>query len=89
VEQREVEVVELPTGTEAILLVDDEETVRKLGQRILERCGYTVLKAENGVQALEVYQIHQKEIALVVLDAVMPEMGGGSVCGACGVWIRR
>jgi PAS domain S-box-containing protein len=76
VEERETKAAELPTGTETILLVDDEESVRKLGQRILKRCSYTVLMAENGVQALEVYQAHQGEIALVVLDALMPEMGG-------------
>ncbi|HID63024.1 MAG TPA: response regulator, partial [Anaerolineae bacterium] len=76
VEEKEAEVVELPTGTETILLVDDEETVHELGQRVLERCGYTVLTAENGVQALEVYQAHRGEIALVVLDVVMPQMGG-------------
>ncbi len=74
--EKEVEMLELPAGTETILLVDDEEAVRELGQRVLGRCGYTVLTAENGVQALEVYQAHQKEIALVVLDAVMPQMGG-------------
>jgi two-component system cell cycle sensor histidine kinase/response regulator CckA len=76
VEESEVEVSELPTGTEVILLVDDEGAVRKLGQRILEGCGYTVLMAEDGFQALEVYQAHQGEIALVVLDVVMPQMGG-------------
>jgi PAS domain S-box-containing protein len=76
VEESEVKVSELPTGTEVILLVDDEETVRKLGQRILERCGYTVLMAEDGFQALEVYKAHRGEIALVVLDVVMPQMGG-------------
>jgi two-component system cell cycle sensor histidine kinase/response regulator CckA len=76
VEERRVEVLELPTGTGTILLVDDEEAIRKLGERILKQCGYTVLEAENGVQALEVYQAHRGEIALVVLDMVMPEMGG-------------
>jgi PAS domain S-box-containing protein len=76
VEERETKAAELPTGTETVLLVDDEESVRKLGQRILKRCSYTVLMAKNGVQALEVYQAHQGEIALVVLDALMPEMGG-------------
>jgi two-component system cell cycle sensor histidine kinase/response regulator CckA len=75
-EERGREVSELPTGTETILMVDDEEAVRALGQSILEGCGYTVLMAENGVRALEVYQAHQGEIALVVLDVVMPEMGG-------------
>jgi DNA-binding NtrC family response regulator len=77
VEEREkVEGLELPIGTETILLVDDEETVRELGQHALERYGYTVLVAENGVRALEVYQAYQEEVALVVLDVVMPEMGG-------------
>ena len=74
--EREVEGWELPTGTETILLVDDEQAVQALGQRVLELCGYTVLMAENGDQALEVYQAHQGEIALVVLDVIMPEMGG-------------
>ena len=76
VEKGETEGLEPPTGTETILLVDDEKAVRELGQRVLEHCGYTVLTVENGVQALEVYQAHQGEIALVVLDAAMPEMGG-------------
>jgi PAS domain S-box-containing protein len=75
-EEREVEGLELPTGTETILVVDDEEMVRALGQAVLERCGYTVLMAENGVQALEVYQAHRGEIPLVVLDVIMPQMGG-------------
>jgi len=76
VEGREVEMLELPTGTETILLVDDEEMVRALGQAVLEPCGYTVLMAEDGVQALEVYQAHRGEIGLVVLDVIMPRMGG-------------
>jgi two-component system cell cycle sensor histidine kinase/response regulator CckA len=76
VEEREGEGVELPAGTETILLVDDEEAVRALGQGVLELCGYSVLMAEDGDQALKVYQAHQGEISLVVLDVVMPRMGG-------------
>jgi two-component system cell cycle sensor histidine kinase/response regulator CckA len=76
VEEKEVEGLELPTGTETILLVDDEEMLRALGQAVLEPCGYTVLMAEDGVQALEVYQAHRGEIALVVLDVIMPQMDG-------------
>jgi CheY-like chemotaxis protein len=76
VEKREVEELELSTGTETILLVDDEERVQALGQGVLELCGYTVLMAEDGLQALEVYQAHRGEIALVVLDVIMPQMGG-------------
>ena len=77
VEEREVEGLELSTGTETILVVDDEETVRELGQRILEGCGYAVLTARDGNQALEVYQAHREEIALVVLDVIMPDRGLG------------
>jgi DNA-binding NtrC family response regulator len=75
-EERETEEAEWPAGTETILVVDDEEGVRALGQAVLERCGYTVLMAEDGLQTLEVYQAHREEIALVVLDVIMPRMGG-------------
>ena len=63
-------------GGEKILLVDDEELVRDLGKRILERAGYTVITAANGKEALEIYAREQSDIALVVLDLIMPKMGG-------------
>lgn len=65
-----------PGGTETILLVDDENLLLELGQRILTRAGYTVLTARNGKEALEVYQKEGNRIALVVLDLMMPEIGG-------------
>lgn len=68
---------ELPvSGTETILLVDDEEFVRDLGIRILGRAGYTVLTAANGIEALDVYRMNKEKVALVILDLIMPEMGG-------------
>jgi two-component system cell cycle sensor histidine kinase/response regulator CckA len=76
VEERGVEELEWPTGTETILVVDDEDGVRALGQAVLEDCGYSVLIAEDGVHALEVYQAHRGEVALVVLDVIMPRMSG-------------
>jgi len=63
-------------GTETVLLVDDEEAVLELGRSVLTRCGYTVLTARNGTEALEVYEQHREQIALVVLDMIMPEMDG-------------
>jgi two-component system, cell cycle sensor histidine kinase and response regulator CckA len=57
-------------------LVDDEEYVRDLGKRILERAGYTVITAANGKEALDVYAKEQQNIALVVLDLIMPQMEG-------------
>ncbi len=63
-------------GTETILLVDDEQFVRDLGKRILERSGYKVLTADNGKQALDIYRKEISKISLVILDLIMPEMGG-------------
>ncbi|MGB6066833.1 MAG: response regulator [Desulfomonilaceae bacterium] len=63
-------------GTETILLVEDEDMVSDLTKRILERCGYSVLTATNGKEALNVYEKERDKISLVVLDLIMPEMGG-------------
>jgi two-component system, cell cycle sensor histidine kinase and response regulator CckA len=63
-------------GRETILLAEDDESVRDLAQRILEKAGYTVLSAKDGRDALEIFKQHSNKIALVLLDVVMPEMGG-------------
>jgi two-component system cell cycle sensor histidine kinase/response regulator CckA len=63
-------------GDEAILLVDDEEILRNIGKSILERFGYTVLLAPDGESALELYGKRAKDISLVILDLIMPGMGG-------------
>jgi len=60
---------------ESILLVEDEETLRRAGRRILERLGYRVLVAGDGVEALETYRAN-RDIAVIVSDLVMPRMGG-------------
>jgi PAS domain S-box-containing protein len=67
-------------GTETILVVDDEDPVRNIMTDLLTQAGYKVLTASSGREALEVYQSHQKEISLVLLDLIMPEMGGKE-CG--------
>lgn len=63
-------------GSETILLVDDEEMIRGLCSRILTIAGYTVIAASNGKEALKLYQERSAEIALVILDLIMPEMSG-------------
>ena len=63
-------------ATETILLVEDEEMVRRAGRRILEKHGYRVLLAGDGAEALTLLRQHGSEIALVVSDVVMPRMGG-------------
>nr|MBA3692838.1 PAS domain-containing protein [Acidobacteriota bacterium] len=67
---------ELPSGTETILLVEDEELVRNLSREILETCGYTVIEARNGLEALEVCENGNCKINLLMTDVVMPQMGG-------------
>ena len=66
----------IPDGTETILLVDDDESVRSLGQQILEDFGYTVLQAIDGESALKLYKEKQGHIDLIILDLIMPGMGG-------------
>jgi len=65
---------------ETILLVDDEPHVRETVAEVLESIAYVVLKASNGVEALQLFAAHRNEIALVLTDVVMPEMGGIAVC---------
>ena len=64
-------------GSETVLLVDDEETIRQVGQELLEAMGYRVLMARDGNEALEVYKKNRDDIDIVILDMVMPNMGGG------------
>lgn len=64
------------SGTETILLVDDEEHIRKFGEEMFGMGGYHVLTAANGREAVEVYRSHKETIALVILDLIMPEMDG-------------
>jgi two-component system cell cycle sensor histidine kinase/response regulator CckA len=63
-------------GKETILLVEDEVLVCDVTKRILERGGYTVLIATNGREALNLYLKKMDVISLVILDLIMPEMGG-------------
>ena len=63
-------------GSETILLVDDEPMVRDLSSRILSRVGYRVVEASNGEEAVGIYNERMNSIDLVILDLIMPQMGG-------------
>ena len=65
-----------PKGKETILLVEDEETVRSLCCRILEACGYLVLQAKDGQEALELLESKAPQVDLLLTDVVMPRMNG-------------
>jgi len=63
------------TGTEVILLAEDEDMLRKLGVKALSSLGYQVIEARHGVEALELF-VRNRHIAMVITDVMMPEMGG-------------
>jgi CheY-like chemotaxis protein len=64
------------SGTETILLVEDEKMVRDLAYAILTGHGYTVLQAGNGAQALDIAQQRTEALHLLLSDVVMPKIGG-------------
>jgi len=67
----------LQPGNEVVLLVDDEEMVLSVGEEMLHTVGYDVFLASNGKEALEIYEKSHQKIDMVLLDMVMPDMGGG------------
>jgi PAS domain S-box-containing protein len=66
-------------GSGTILLVDDEQTVLEVTAQMIERLGYTVIRARNGREAIERFRENPNAVSLVILDMIMPEMGGGEV----------
>jgi PAS domain S-box-containing protein len=65
-------------GTETVLLVDDEEAVLEVGRDLLKAMGYQVLIARDGSEAVQFYAKNKQIIDIVILDIVMPNMGGGA-----------
>jgi two-component system, cell cycle sensor histidine kinase and response regulator CckA len=63
-------------GNETILFVDDDDSLRDLGVQLLRAYGYAVIPVPDGESALEVYREHKDRIDLVILDVIMPGMGG-------------
>ena len=72
----------VPTGSETILVAEDEAPVRRAATRLLERLGYTVITAADGEEALQLFRAHASEVSLVLSDIVMPRMGGRALYDA-------
>ena len=73
---------EILKGHETLLLVDDEEIIIDVGKEILETLGYKVFIARSGREAIEKYRKNHDTIHMVILDMIMPDMGGGDTYGA-------
>jgi PAS domain S-box-containing protein len=71
--------VERPRGTETVLLAEDEPALRALAEEILQSCGYTVLTAEDGLEAIRKAEEYPGAIDLLISDVVMPHCGGRAV----------
>ncbi len=66
----------IPGGTETVLLVDDEDDIRDLGATLINNFGYKVITANDGKEALEIYQREGESISVIILDLIMPVMDG-------------
>ena len=78
-QEREAQREQLTGGNEKILVVDDEVALLRLAARVLARAGYQAIQADNGQRALELFRQQQHEISAVVLDMIMPGMGGAEL----------
>ncbi len=70
---------QLIRGSGTLLVVDDEDLVLDVAANMLEKLGYTALKAQNGAEAIDIFKAHKNEIKMVVLDIIMPDIGGSDV----------
>jgi CheY-like chemotaxis protein len=76
-EQRDEQIISV--GSETVLLVDDESVVIDVSVQMLKKMGYKVLPAHNGREAIEIFKQNNDKVAIVILDLIMPGMGGGEV----------
>jgi CheY-like chemotaxis protein len=67
-------------GTGQILLADDEPGVRRVATRMLDKLGFDVILAEDGLQAVEIFHAQRNSIDIVILDLTMPRLGGQEAC---------
>ncbi len=75
----QVPLQETVRGSGTVLLVDDEEMIIEVGREMLQKLGYTVMTALGGSDALATYRKNRESIGMVILDMIMPDMGGGAI----------
>ena len=75
--KEKVDTSKIVKGPETILLVDDEEMIVEVGEEILKALGYQVMLAKSGEEAVNIYQEHKDAIDIIILDMIMPGIGGG------------
>jgi CheY-like chemotaxis protein len=75
--KQENDKITIVRGNETILIVDDEETVLQVMKEMSEALGYQVMFAGSGPEAIKIFEENRDRIALVILDIIMPNMGGG------------
>ncbi len=75
-EEKEQHLVTELGGSETVLIVEDDDSLRKLARTVLKQRGYSVLEAENGEEALKVSEAHDGLIDLLITDVVMPKISG-------------
>ena len=67
------------TGNETVLIIEDDDEFRKVESAILEKLGYTVYTASDGIEGIEIFKAKNGEISLVILDLIMPKMNGWEI----------
>lgn len=77
--ETQTQVALLPSGTETILVAEDDPMVRRVAARILKEAGYAVVEASDGEDALRVFEENQEKVSLILLDVVMPKLNGHDV----------
>jgi len=68
---------ELLRAKETVFLIDDDDMIVDVGEHILNNSGYDVVSAKSGKEAIEVYKENHSRIDMVILDMILPDMGGG------------
>jgi len=77
--EEEVHEEKISAGSETVLLIDDEAMIIDVSVQMLKKMGYEVLTAQNGREAIDTFKRNSDKVAIVILDLIMPSMGGGEV----------